>query len=674
MKIKRDSNKMKLVVILGIIILPLIYSLFYLKGVWDPYNSLDNLPVALVNLDECDEDCKSQQLIDELVEKNVFKFDVVDLEKADNGLINKDYYAVIKIPKDFTSSLESAATNERQQTTITYTPNTKTSYLASQIIGSAVKEVESTLQSQVSKEVVSTLTHNLQSVPGQTSQIGDAFGTIYNGTVTLNNGSNSLKNGVNTLNNNYKMFDDGISKLHQGSNTLYTSYQTLNNGINEAYKGSKTLKEKTDSLEPLISGVNELKNGSNNLNKAIASYKGKSDEMINNTTLAYQSIISYVNSNSDVLSGIQSNPNSDIAAAYGIALAYTKSDQTGYSGLEQLLFANSSLYDGSNKLNMGINTLSNNSNSLTQLKAGIDSLEGALCKINNGSEEMLSGVNELNNGLNSLDSNSKKIEIGLTAANDGARDLSNGVSSLNSGVKEAQNTVSNKISDTEASLEELNGLDEYTSDPVAVEEKDYGNVKAYGTFFSPYFMSLSLWVGGVLILMGLYYDPDHRFKVLGRNSNSRGKRLVFYNIIGIIQAIILAFVLKLTLGFEVTNYFLYYGSCILISEAFLAIIMFLFFNFQDVGKFLALVFLVLQLACCGGTFPPETQPAVYETIYPFMPMTYSVGLLRESFVSIDNVLLNKDIIVLIMIWLIFNVLIFITGILKNKRLKKLEVQ
>lgn len=126
----------------------------------------------------------------------------------------------------------------------------------------------------------------------------------------------------------------------------------------------------------------------------------------------------------------------------------------------------------------------------------------------------------------------------------------------------------------------------------------------------------------------------------------------------------------MTLGFEVTNGFVYYGSCILISEAFLAIIMFLFFNFQDIGKFLALVFLVMQLAACGGTFPIQTEPSVYQAIYPFMPMTYSVDLLRESFVNINSSFLIKDITILVLIMVVFNGLTFVTSMSKARKEQK----
>ena len=216
-------------------------------------------------------------------------------------------------------------------------------------------------------------------------------------------------------------------------------------------------------------------------------------------------------------------------------------------------------------------------------------------------------------------------------------------------------------------LDDLDGLDEYVEKPVIVKTDGYGDVNDYGTFFSPFFMSLSFWIGGLLILIGLYYDPDNRFEILGRHSKNRPLRLVYYVLIGIIQAFVLGTVLKVALGFEVTNLLLFYGSCILISLAFLSIMMFLFFNLGDVGKFIAIVWLVVQLAACGGTFPLEVEPNFFRIISPFMPMTYSVELLRESFVSIEHSLLIKDVIVLTCILIGCSALVFGFGYIKTKK-------
>lgn len=658
-KIKRDSTKIKLIVILGIIILPLVYSLFYLKGFWDPYNSLNNVPIALVNLDECDENCKGDELVKTLKDKDVFDFKVVSEKEADKGLVDKDYYAVIKIPKDFTSNLESAASKDRQQTTITYMPNTKTSYLASQIIGTAVKEIESELTSEVNKEIVSKLTDNLQQVPSQTKQIGDALGTIYNGTNSLNNGAFELKSGINKLSTNYKTFNNGVEKLSNGASTLNDSYKKFNDGVDKVYAGANTLKEKTDGISELVSKVGDLKTGSDTFTSGLDGYKNSSDQMIDNTNIAYSKLIQYVESNpgiSDV----------NLLTAYQIAKSYTDTSN-GVSGLDQLKGGLDSLVNGNKLVNNGINLMNSQVSNINELKGGIDLLESGLLELKSNSNKVYNGITDINNGLSLLNENSNLINNGLNSADEGAGTLLNGTNTLNAGVNTAKTTIDDKSNSISEQTDALSGLSDYAKDPVKVNEVDYGEVKDYGTFFSPYFMSLSLWVGGVLILMGLYYDPDHRFKILGRNSENRGKRLVIYNVIGIIQAILLAFILQFTLGFEVTNGFVYYGSCILISEAFLAIIMFLFFNFQDVGKFLALVFLVMQLAACGGTFPIQTEPGIYQAIYPFMPMTYSVDLLRESFVSINSSFLIKDITILLVVMVVFNGLTFATSMLKAKK-------
>lgn len=665
-KIKRDSQMMKLMVILGIIILPLIYSLFYLKAFWDPYNELNKVPVALVNLDECKENCKSTELIDTLKEKDIFDFKVVSKKKAEKGLIDKDYYAILEIPKDFTSNLNNAASKDRKPAIITFKPNSKTNYLSSQIITSAVKQIEAELRSEVDKEVVLQLTDNLQSVPEQTTQISEGFTTIHNGTNSLNNGAKELKTGVSSLSTNYKTFNNGVEKLKNGANTLYNSYADLNNGIANAYDGATTLKNKTDGLGTLVNKVNELKAGSNQVTAGLNSYKTNADEVIDYSLVAYQGIVAYIDANPS----LKTNP--DLMKIYTIASQLTTKDASGYNKLEQLKGGLATISAGNSQVNAGINLMATQASSLNELKGGIDQLQAGLGTLKNGSNKVYSGISELNNGLSTLSSSSNLINDGINKLDSGVDTLANGTNTLNNGVAAAQKTINEKIKSISEQTSELTGLDNYAKEPVKIHEDDYGDVKDYGTFFSPYFMSLSLWIGGILILIGLYYDPDQRFKTLGRNSEHRGKRLLYYNIISIIQAIILGFVLKWLLGFEVTNIFLYYGSCILISGAFLAVVMFLFFNFKDIGKFLSLVFLVTQLASCGGTFPIQTEPTIYQAIYPYMPMTYSVDLLRESFVSINSSLLTKDVIILLLFFIGFNGLTFLTSMLKSRKEKKLE--
>ena len=94
-------------------------------------------------------------------------------------------------------------------------------------------------------------------------------------------------------------------------------------------------------------------------------------------------------------------------------------------------------------------------------------------------------------------------------------------------------------------------------------------------------------------------------------------------------------------------------SIILVSNAFLAIIEFLISNFNDIGKFIALIILVLQLAASGGTFPIETVTKGFRFLNPMLPMTYTIRLLKESLISIESSLLSKNFIIVFAIFIVF---------------------
>lgn len=118
----KDKKYFKYIVFIAVLLIPFMYSFFYLKSYWDPYGNMDNIPVAIVNLDEGD---KGEVLTNKLVDANVLDFEVVDRSEAKKGLTNKKYYAVITIPEDFTENLLSAGEENKTKATIVYSPNQK---------------------------------------------------------------------------------------------------------------------------------------------------------------------------------------------------------------------------------------------------------------------------------------------------------------------------------------------------------------------------------------------------------------------------------------------------------------------------------------------------------------------------------------------------------------------
>ena len=621
---------MKPIIIIAVIIIPILYSFFYLKAFWDPYGNLHDMKIAIVNLDEGNEgENLGNELVDKLKEKDVMELVIMnDSDKAQEGLINQDYYATITIPKNFTSDLNNADNSNRKVTTITYSPNQKNNYLASQIINKVVTTVETELRSNISRKVVAKLTEKLNEVPDKMEDISDGATKIENGTSQLQNGLQQLSNGTNNLNSSYQKFDAGIDSAYSGSANLSNGLSALNSGADKIYAGINEMEAGTNTLPATLAKVGELNSGVNNLNTNVGTYVTK----VNNILLAAKS-----------------------------AGMITEAE------LEGLQTLGNGLTLGTNNLNTEVQGFSTKAQKLGELSNGVEQLKTGMLELKQGISAASAGSNTLQSGLQQLSTNSKLIKNGTAQLNSGAAQALSGSEVLLDGTNTFKNEIDNGIQETKDQLQNIEGLDEYTASPVEVDENDYGEISSYGIGFAPYFMSISLWVGSLIMIIIFYYDPEDRFKILGRNAENKYIRSGIYFIISVIQGIVLGIILKLGLGYSVTNLGLYYGSCILTSIVFFSILQFLVIKLGDVGKFLGILILVLQLAASGGTFPIETVPKFFQAIYKFMPMNYTIRLLKESLVKVDDGMVRTNAWILIGIFIAFMAITIGVDFIKNKR-------
>lgn len=657
-----NSKGFKAIVIIAIIIIPLLYSGLYLKAFWDPYGNLEDIPIAIVNKDKGNENENlGNKITDKLIENATMKFTILNEEEAQNGLVNKEYYATITIPEDFTEKLNSADSENKQTATITYSPNQKSSYLASQIINKVVEKVEKEVTQEVNEKVVNKLTDQLEEVPNKMQDISSAITEIQDGTTTLNNGIKELQDGTNNLSTNYTEFNNGVGSAYEGSQTLTNGINELNNGLNEISSGSSTLTEKLDGLDELTGAINKLSTGSDKLNTGVQNYVGGVTTLNENITKLLDGIIGYAETNQNILQ------DENIKQIYGTAKAIKQS-----GNIEKINSSGNELIGSTKTLNSGIKTLNSKISGLSELKGGIIKLNSAIQEARTGSQKLVDGSQDLQNGLKQLKENSGRVAEGINSLDQGAIKLADGGNELSKGLNTFKTEVEDGITEAQNELTKLDGLSEFVKQPVEINEVDYGEVSSYGVAFAPYFMSISLWVGSLMSFVVFYYDYDKRFKILGKGAKNKYLRNLCYIGIAIAQAIVLAFALKLILGFSVTNIWLYYGTCILVSLVFVSMIQLLITQLGDVGKFLAIVLLVLQLAASGGTFPIETAPSFFQDINPYMPMTYTIGLFREAIISRDAGLIAPNVWALFGIFACFLIATIILQILKKGREKAVE--
>ena len=275
----KSSKILRTIIIAVVIIIPLLYSFFYLKAFWDPYGNLQNVKVGVVNLDKgVDGENLGEELQNKLLDKDTMDFQKVNEEDAYTSLANQEYYALITIPKDFTENLNNAENADRKVTTITYSPNKKSNYLASQIINSAVKTIEKEVRAEVSEKVVATLTDKLNEVPDKMQEISD--------------GAGKLTDGTQTLANSYSEFDKGVDSAYTGSQSLEAGIDELNAGINKLADG-------TGSVDTLISSVNILATNYSQLDSGLQQYVAGVNAANTNVKTLMQTLYKYADQTGD---------------------------------------------------------------------------------------------------------------------------------------------------------------------------------------------------------------------------------------------------------------------------------------------------------------------------------------------------------------------------------------
>ena len=643
------KGKFKYVVLFVILFIPFIYSFFYLKAYWNPYGkgNIDNLPVAIVNLDTGD---KGNALINGIKDSKKLKLSVISEEEADNGLSDGTYYAVIKVPKTFTSDMESASTNNKKHATITYSPNQKSNYLASQIINNVVLNVEKNLDNEVNSKIVEGLTDSLKEVPTSLDTINNGFEKLSDGTNKLKNGSSKIVSGSSFLASNYLEFNNGVNNINNGTGSLYSGARDLDNGLG-------TLQSSLNNMD--LSGLDTLKNGVSSLNDGETEF--------NRGLQSYLSLVSYAMNHQEYLNyttSVLHSYNEDIPSTSLTLAQYI--DYVGSSSNNDLSLskASTNVASGISQLNESIN---GESSQISDLKTNLLKLQAGVNDLKDGSSKLVNGANTLNTGVNKLSVGSNKILSGINTLNNANSTLNGGINTLNNSVNNAKKELSSKTDVTKDDIKKIETLSEYSNKPINVETKEVNKVSTYGTAFTPLFVSVGLWVGCLMMFMVLYYDKEERYGIFGINDKRLVKQMLSYHSLITLSSVVLAILLDTLLRFNITNYLLYYGSFILISNTFMAIVLFLITNFKDIGKFIALILLVLGLTSSAGTFPVDIVTKGFRWLNPYLPMTYSIKLLKECILKIDSNILNKSLVTLSIIFIIFFIINTIINIRNEKK-------
>ncbi|MFP7170671.1 YhgE/Pip domain-containing protein [Terribacillus sp. 7520-G] len=645
------------IALIFLLIIPVVYAALFLGGYWDPYGHIEDLPVAVVNQDEGasmdgEEMHAGDDFIKELKKSKALDFDFVSDEKAEEGLDDGKYYMKVTIPKDFSEKVTTLMDEKPKQAELTYEVNPGKNFVAAQISSSAMEEMKSKLASSITKSYADSVFTSFHEVAEGLQDAGDGAGDLHKGITDEQNGLKDLQNGIGDVNGGASDLADGADKLaaaqgklSDGIGSLHTGASDLASGLGQLDDGAASLKSNTDKIadgladwdkqsKELSESQDSFTSGSQDLSKLVASYMKEHPELKDDKTFQ------------------------QIAAAS-----------------EQLADSSAKLADGQKQLGEGAEKLASSEEKIAD---GMDDFSEKFGSAVSGANELASGAADLDSGFadyttgfGSLQSGAAELASGTDKLSDGATQLDDGMTKLSDGSDELATSLQD-AADKTADIKSSDALTTMFADPVKLTEKQLSDVPNYGVGIAPYFLSLALFVGGLMAANILPLGRRQDMQVSGTAQFFSKLTLVY--VVAIIQAVILDLIFLFGFQVDVQSVPLFILSSIIVSMTVMTIILTLVTLFGNLGKLLAIVLLVVQLATCGGTFPGELTISALASVGKYLPMAHSLHSLQEAITLGDWSVLGHQLVDLLIYLVVVGVIGWIVSYLQHRPKKDTELE
>jgi putative membrane protein len=677
-----------LIVILGIGLVPMLYTLVFLSAYWDPYSHTDRLPIAVVNLDqgaELDRELLEigQDFVEGLKDNDAFKWEFPSKEEALAGLENEEYYMVIEIPEDFSANASTLLNENPVKMKLNYYTNAGKNYTGAQIGVTAIKQINAEIAKEVTEQYASTVFDSLHQIGEGLQEASDGAGDISKGAGDLADGTSVLSQNIADLNENSIAFENGVTTLASGATELANGVKQSSDGAKELQAGMDELAGGADALHTgassvasgvvlLAEGSEQLASGASELQHSIGEFNSGLNQSVDGSVQLQENLSpfvgnigtvnEYVQELADQLSELAEDPDSltqeelqakamELQTISAKLSELVEGGKQLEDGLEQVVEGQQQLYEVSMKLAAGqkelvenlvvfagkadeaasgAQSLSDGSaelvNGTNRVREGSSALASGLDRLDSGSDELLSGFALLTDGSKQLTEGSAQLVDGSVELSDGANELWGGTVQLHSSLQEGADEV-NEIETSEATNSMFVEPTELVSHPL-------NEITDYGVGLTPYILSIALYAGGLMFTTS-YSMREPSMTPTSGVSWFLSKYSVLI-VLGVVQAVITNVVLQYGFGLRVENQWMLYLFTIITSLTFLSLILFFTAAFGKIGQYIVFIILLLQIGGSGGTFPIGLSPTFFQVIHPYLPMTYSIKGFRELLLATSD--------------------------------------
>lgn len=678
--LKRDLSRIRgsvvaLIVAVGLVIVPTLYAWFNIAGSWDPYGNTGNLKVAVANSDDGYMSDLipvrvniGDTVVSALRENDQLDWRFVSESDAVEGVRSGEYYAAVVIPENFSSRMMTVFSSDAEHAEIVYYENQKANAIAPRVTDKAAstvrQQIDETFAKTISDVGLATTSSLLEFMDGDqiAAYAGNLSGTLAGAITTLRDASGSVDEFAGLLQSSTGLLDS-TSDLLASAGTASKDAEAL---VGDAKTG---LSGMHDALDAAVAAINQsLKDSAGDYDaaaKAIDEAFGAADAHVSLTVTQLRDASADVAKRASDMRDVQDNilaverdvEGSDLPEKLKAELVQKidiVANTVGNVANQQELLAKH-LSDAAASLETGAADARAKAQAV---KDGIAEAKGSIGGVKDSYNATLKQqISDLSDAVADVARRGSDMADDLGAT---VTDLSHAASALSDDLVGAHEVLADASADLVSAADDLQrlkeGLDTAVTSgdldrvreligsdpaaladalaaPVALDRQAVYHIKNYGSAMAPFYTTLSIWVAGIVLAAMLKANVDEAdVKALGnpRLHELYLGRYAFFALLAFAQATLVCAGDLLFFGIQCEHPFQFMLVGWLAGFVFSNMIYTLTVSFGDIGKAIAVVLLVMQVAGSGGTFPIEMTADFFQAVYPFLPFTHAINAMHAA--------------------------------------------
>lgn len=621
-------NTVTIVTIVGLIVIPSIFSWYNILACWNVFDNTGNLKVAVANVDEGYtgdllpvEVNVGEEVVSALRANDQLEWVITDEADALDGAQSGRYYAAVVIPPSFSRDMMSFSTSDAEQATINYYTNEKKNAIAPKVTDQGADRVSSQVN-QVFTETLAKVALGLSSTvlayadeadaDGSLARLGEHFEQVGD---DLARWSSILKTYAALVDSSRTLLGDSSALLLQAQ----ASARSLGGTVADMHQSTQGASSALEGAAGRLSGVVSAQAGK------ITTLQGTVEGAFADASSVAEHSASLIDDAAKMLEAAGDTEAAQTLRQRAQDVRTRQSEQQAAreQALDRVRAAKDSLAQAESSLDARL------SPAVDELATTVSDASASL----EATAQTLDGVaTDLSNTAGSLNEKLAGSHEKLVDASAKLDDAAARLRTLGNDVKQAMASgdvekLRNIIGSDPASLSQA------LSAPVQLERHAVYPVENFGSAMTPLYTTLALWIGALLMMVSLRVVPSARTLDELGNPSARSVFLGRFGVISIIsllQSTCVSVGNMLFLGVQVANPLLYLICYWVSGLTFAFMIYTLVALFANLGKAIGVVLLIVQVCGGGGSFPLALLPSFFQNISPYLPITHAVNAMRAA--------------------------------------------